>query len=274
MYIPELIIKAGRRRGLRNQTIKTYRECLKLFFKKCNKDPKEITKRDVNDFLDNLLDKGACGNTINVYLSALKFLFSQILNKRLMTNIKYSKTPKRLAEYLTKDETIKFLSVIKNPKHKLIACVLYSTGVRVGEFVKLKPKDLDFENDFGWVRDGKGGKDRLFILAKKINPVLKDFIKENLIESNNYIFKGQKRGHISVRTVQMIVKKAKEKARIIKNISPHSMRHSFSTHVLLQGDDVVSLQSLLGHASVNTTMTYIHMLRPNMINVKSPFDSL
>ena len=104
MYIPELIRKEGLRRGLSPRTIKIYNHCVERFFRKCYKQPNEATKQDVKDFLDKLIEKGAGGNTINVYLNALKFLYREVLNRKLLVNIRYSKVPKALPTVLTKEE--------------------------------------------------------------------------------------------------------------------------------------------------------------------------
>jgi site-specific recombinase XerD len=275
MYVPEIIRKTGLRRGLSINTIKTYIQCVNVFFKKCKtEDPKKVTKKDINAFLDKLVEKGSCGNTLNVYLNSLKFFYNEILGKRLMVNIKYSKVPKRIPEFLTKEEIVRLILAVKNPKHRLMMCLKYSSGIRVGELVKLKVDDLEIEDNYGWVRQGKGGKDRLFIIAKNLKDDLKRFIEENNLEHHNYLFKGSKGGHLTRETFRMVVKNAMIKADIKKNISSHSLRHSFATHIIEQGDDVISLQSLLGHSSSRTTMVYVHANVNNLINIKSPYDSL
>ena len=274
MYIPELIRKEGLRRGLSHKTIKTYNHCVRKFFSKCPKQPNEVKKADVKDFLDNLIDKGAGGNTINVYLNAIKFFYGQVLNRKLVLYIKYSKTPKSLPTVLTKEEVLSLIGAIDNPKHRLMAELIYSAGLRVSELVHLKAKDLELDKNYGWVRKGKGNKDRLFIIANNLKNNLLVHISKNCYNRDSYVFSGQKQGHISVMTIQKIIKKAAKKAGILKNVHPHTLRHSFATHLIENNYDVFSLQSLLGHNSPQTTMAYVHTASQNMINVKSPFDSL
>ena len=110
--------------------------------------------------------------------------------------------------------------------------------------------------------------------VKEYEDELKEYIDRNCKNESSRIFEGQKNYHLSARTVQEIIKKAKNKAGIKKNVHPHTLRHSFATHLIENGNDVVSVQSLLGHNNTQTTMTYVHMAAPNMINVKSPFDKL
>lgn len=274
MYIPELIRKEGLRRGLSPRTIKTYNHCVKRFFSQCHKQPNEVKKQDVKDFLDQLIEKGAGGNTINVYLNALKFFYGQVLNRKLMVYIRYSKTPKTLPAVLTKEEVTKLISAIENPKHRLMARLIYSAGLRVSELVHLKVKDLELDKNHGWVRKGKGNKDRLFIIARNLKNELIGYIYDNNLDQESWLFAGQKQGCITTMTVQKIIKKAAKKAAIKKNVHPHTLRHSFATHLVENGYDILSIQSLLGHANAETTMVYVHTANPKMIAVQSPLDSL
>lgn len=273
MDIPELIRKEGLRRGLSHKTIKTYRQCVKKFFMQCPKDPKEIKKQDIKDYLDKMIEKGSCGNTINVNLNALKFLYGQILNKRLMLRIKFSKTPKTKPVFLSKEEVLRLIDAIKNPKHRLMVKLIYSAGLRVNELVSLKPEHFDFKNNYGWVRKGKGNKDRMFMIAESLKKELAEHIAKYCSNDSVYLFRGNN-GHITTATMRAIVKKAAKAAGIKKSVHPHTLRHSFSTHLIENGCDVASVQSLLGHASAETTMTYVHMASPKMISIKSPLDSI
>ena len=276
VYIPvdidEAVRRECRRRKYSERTIKTYLECINRFFRKTKKDPVKISKIEVKEFLNNLKSKNAAGNTINVYLNALKFFFEEVLNKKMRLNIKYSKAPKRLPVVLTKDEIKRLISSIENSKHKLMIKLMYSAGLRVSELVNLKNEDLNFENNYGWVRGGKGNKDRIFILAESIKEELQEYLKNKKI--NNWLFPGNKRNHLSQRTVAAIVKDASRKARINKKVHTHTLRHSFATHLIENDYAITDVQNLLGHNSPETTMVYLHTASKNMIKVKSPLDSL
>ncbi|MDO8740648.1 MAG: tyrosine-type recombinase/integrase [Candidatus Woesearchaeota archaeon] len=273
MDIPELIRKIGLRRGLSIRTINTYRQCVKLFFRQCSKDPKEVKKSDIEGYLDRLIEKGKAGNTVNVYLNALKFFYNEILHKRLLLNMRFSKTPKEMPVVLTKEETKRLIEAIENPKHRLMVKLLYSAGLRVSELVNLKPEHFEFSKNYGWVRRGKGNKDRLFIVAEKLKEELMSHITNECPCQHSWLFEG-KNGHITITTLQKIIKTAAKKARIEKNVHPHTLRHSFATHLIENGYDVASVQSLLGHGSAATTMVYVHMASPRMINVTSPIEGL
>jgi len=273
--IIESVRKEGLRRGMSPRTIKSYQHCLNKFFRYYHyKDFRKISRIDVEKYLDSLVDRGRAGSTINVYLMALKFLYEQVLRKKLTVNVKTSKIPKRLPEFLTQNETRRLLAVIKNPKHKLMVSLLYASGMRVGELIKLKVKDLEFEQNYGWVRQGKGAKDRPFVIAKSLKQDLLNWIKTNELSYGSYLFTGYTNLNYSRQSVRMIIKKARMNAKIDKNVHPHTLRHSFATHFIQNGYHAIELQPLLGHNSINTTMKYVHMASPNLFNVESPFDKL
>lgn len=270
----ELTTKEALRRGYSLKTIKTYTSVIKQFFKKFPTDPKKVTKKGIQVYIDCLLEKKVSGNTINIHLNALKFFLQEVLGKRVMIRIKHSKTPKYLPVVLTKQEVFSLISVIENQKHRLAIKLLYSAGLRVSELVHLKVKDLELENKFGWVRKGKGNKDRMFVIAELIKEELKDHITRDSLESDSWLFKGIKQRHLSQKTIHEIIKKAAEKAKIKKNVHAHTLRHSFATHLIENGYDIPSVQFLLGHSSPETTMKYVHMSSSKMISVRSPYDSL
>lgn len=273
MLIEKLKLEC-QRRGLSPRTIETYAQCLNQFLKvkrKQNSELKSITKEEIKEYLDRFLD---CPNTLNVHLNAIKFFFQEVLHKKLTVNVHFSKTPKRLPEFLTKEETIRFLNVIENFKHRLMIELMYGTGMRVSELVSLKVKDFCFDNNYGWIRQGKGRKDRLFILPLKLKERIQELIASQKLNSDSWLFPGQSGDHYSVSSIQAIVKNAKKKAGIEKNIHPHTLRHSFATHVIQNGYSLMELQPLMGHSKLETTMIYLHTASPNMLNVRSPLDSL
>ena len=219
------------------------------------------------------MEKKSCGNTINVNLNALKFLLEEILNKRFISRIKYSKTPKSLPLFLTKKEIINLINNIKNEKHKLMIKLIYGTGLRVNELVNLKVDDLNFENNYGWVRQGKGKKDRLFVIPNLLKQDLINYIKEKNLDNGSWLFVSYN-GHISTRSIQEIIRKAAKKAKLNKKVHPHTLRHSYATHLIEDGYGLTLVQSLLGHKSPETTMIYVHMASPKLLSVKSPLDNL
>jgi len=165
------------RRRYSPKTIKTYRECVKRFLKSNHKDVRKYSKKDIREFLEQKAAKGASGSTINVYLQALKFMMEYALNKKVWVDIRYSKNDKqKLPAVLSKEEIIRLLDVIKNPKHLLMIKLMYSAGLRVSELLNLRVRDLELSKGFGWVRKGKCRKDRLFVVAECINDELRNWV--------------------------------------------------------------------------------------------------
>jgi site-specific recombinase XerD len=269
MDVYELLRKEGLRRGLSGKTIKTYRECLVKFFRFSKVDPRKVKNRDVDDYLDFLLARGSTGSTLNVNLCALKYLYS-ILNRKLLFYRKYSRKPRRMPTFLTRGEVKRLLDSIKNPTHNLMISLMYSSGLRLSELVNLRKKDIELERNCGWVRNGKGGKDRPFIIAHRIKSLLEEHVKD--ISFDSFVFLGRNH-HISPSSVQKIISDAAMRAGIMKRVHPHTLRHSFSTHLIESGYGLSVVQDLLGHSSPDTTMIYVHMARP-VIEVQSPLDAL
>jgi integrase/recombinase XerD len=274
MSLLEQLKKEGLRRGLSPRTIKTYYACVNVFLRRHHYIPlHKLRKQHIEQYLDSMIEKGKPGNTLNVHLNAIKFFFEKVLKKKLTVHIEFSKTPKTLPEFLTKEEVLRVFAQIHNKKHLLMVKLLYAAGLRVSELTHLRVKDFEFSQNYGWVRRGKGNKDRPFILSKELKQELQEWINEHELHAGSWLFKGQ-RGHMSVKTLQVILKRASKKAKITKNVHPHTLRHSFATHLIQNGYAVTDVQSLLGHSRMETTMVYLHMASPRMLHVQSPLDGL
>ncbi len=262
------------RRGLRVETIKTYAYVLDKFFRIYRKNPLELTNGDIRRYEEQLRKWNKSDNTINVYLSALKFFYENILHKKFSALSFTPRIRRTLPTFLSKEETAGLFQVISNPKHLLMITLLYATGMRVSELVRLKVGDFHFNDNYGWIRDGKGGKDRLFVIAQKLKGEILSWISTGKLHSEDWLFSGYGMTHISTSTVQIVLKQAARLAGIRKNVHPHTLRHSFATHLIENGYAVTEVQPLLGHASVQTTMIYLHMASPHLLNVQSPYDEL
>lgn len=236
-----------------------------LYF--CDKDPEQIDKQDIKNFLASMSDKST--GSIILCLAAIRFAYSRILNKDPTADVKRPKKEKKLPEVLTKDEVKKLIDSALTEKSKLIIKFLYSTGLRVSEIVNLKPQDLTLDEKTGIVRRGKGKKDRNFILAESIIPLIKDYMEKNPQE---HVFSKDK--PLTTRDIQKIIKRAAQRAGIQKRVTPHTLRHSYATHLLEQGTDIRVIQTLLGHENLNTTQIYTHISTEAIKKVKNPLDSL
>ena len=260
------------RRKMSPRTVKTYLSYVRKFLlANKDKEPRQFSKRDVREFLCNMESRGLSGSSLNVAHNALRFMMIDILHKACYLKIRHSKTPKRQPEYLTTGEIGKLLSCIRNPKHLLLVSLMYGAGLRVREVTRLRSGDFSFDEDIGWVRSGKGDKDRPFIIPQSIKDDLKDLCDKN--DGHFWLFPGRN-SHLTTRSVQQLVEQAGKRAGLSKHIHPHMFRHSFTTHLLEAGHDIASVQSLLGHVSPETTLGYSHARRPKLISVESPLDRL
>lgn len=258
-----------RLRGFSEQTIKTYLMQTRLFLDHIKKDSKEVTEQDIKNYLSLLISQKIQPRSLALKKAALKFYFHQI-QKREIVNIKTPKIAKTIPIVLTKEEIKSLIAHTPTEKSKLLIGILYSSGLRVSECVKLKTNDLELQNNIGWVRHTKGGKDRMFILSELISLHLRMYLENH---SSDYLFPGRN-GHISVRDVQKIIQNAARKAQIKKNVSPHTLRHSFGTHLLDSGTDIRVIQELLGHSQLSTTQIYANISKEQLKKIRSPFDTL
>ena len=273
--VASAISRECRRRGYSERTVESYVSCVLKFIEYTGKSVDKLGKQDALNFLLYLKEeRKSAGNTLNVYHMAIRFFLEDILHKNMKLNIKYSKRPEKLPEFLTKEEVKRLIGKISNWKHRLMIEVLYGGGLRVSELLNLKVKDLLIENGYGFIRQGKGRKDRIFVLSRVCIDKIKNLIEmEKLIESD-YLFLNNRHERYSVRSVQEIVKRATLLAGIKKQVHPHTLRHSFATHLIQNGASLNEVQTMLGHKSPETSMIYVHMSSPRMINIKSPLDSL
>jgi integrase/recombinase XerD len=229
-----------------------------------------VTEDDVKSYIAKKMEGGTTAKSIVMIKAALKFFYDEVLKKNIVT-FKSPKVPKKLPTVLTREEVKTLIDSIKNKKHKLIVMMLYSSGLRLSELVNLRLGDLELNEKVGWVRGGKGEKDRMFVLSDRVIEELKDFLKGK--QASDHIFIGRK-GKISERMVQKIVSTAAKNAGINKHVSTHTLRHSFATHLLESGESIRKIQELLGHASLTTTQVYTHVSAEELKKVKSPLDEI
>jgi len=250
-------------------TLRNYIEFNKQLLKHTGKQPEQTEQQDVKYFLaDKMTDRAS--SSIILFLASIKFAYSNVLGKDPTAGVKRPKKENKIPVVLTKQEIINLIENSSNLKSKLILQTLYSSGLRVSEVVNLKPVDLNFEDNVGWVRSGKGGKDRMLILSKKLSKKLDKFIKKN----SDWIYVFSKNKPLTTRNIQKIVQKTAQRAGIDKSVHPHTLRHSFATHLLDKGTDLRKIQELLGHSSIATTQIYTHISHEQLKSIKNPLDDL
>lgn len=262
-------------RGYSQKTIKSYMSHARLFLEYCGKNANQLVKEDINYYLLYLLEqKGNTHSFVSQAVSSIKFLFGKVLMKDDLTlNIVRPKKEKKLPEVLSQKEVRVILDNITNLKHKAILFLTYSSGLRVGEVVRLKLKDIDSDRMLIHVVQGKGRKDRYTVLSEVTLGVLREYVQK--FKPAEWLFQGEEAGrHITERTVQRVFESAREKAGIQKKVSVHSLRHSFATHLLEGGIDLRYIQELLGHESSKTTEIYTHVTKKSIKSIASPLDKI
>lgn len=253
-------------------TIRNYIQANSNLFKFTKKQPEQITGDDVKAFMAECLSDKSSSSVI-LFLSAIKYAYSNLLSKDITAGIKRPKKEKRLPIVLSKAEVKKLIDSISNKKSKLMISLTYACGFRVSELINLKINDINFNEKIGWVRQAKGKKDRLFNIPIFLFKPLQEQAENQRQIGREFLFTGPK-NNLSARNIQKIVRKAVKRAGMNKEVHPHTLRHSFATHLLESGTDIRKIQELLGHADLSTTQIYTHLSTEELKKIKSPFDSL
>jgi site-specific recombinase XerD len=235
--------------------------------------PDELTVEDINRYQLYLTEERKVSWAyFNQAVSAIRFFYLASLKKNWnIKQIPYQKTGRRLPEVLSREEVDALFKVTTNIKHLSILMTVYSGGLRVGEVVQLRVSDIDVERMVIRIDQGKGRKDRYVMLSKKLVPVLNDYCGK--YKPSYWLFPGQKPDRpLDRRSAQRVFKKSKEAAGINKNVTAHSLRHSFATHLLEDGANIRVVQRLLGHRSLNSTAVYTHVAKDYLSVAHSPLD--
>jgi site-specific recombinase XerD len=256
-------------------TIKSYvsafEEFINYFY---STDIDEITEPQILEYLRYLVtERKISVSSQNVAINAIKFYFEQVLKGR--RKFYFIDRPRKdiiLPDVLNIEEITAMIKAADNIKHKLIIMFAYSSGLRLGEVVRLRLTDIDRQRMQVRVEQGKGRKDRYTKLSEKILPVLDAYIKE--YNPEDLIFNGEKGKAYSTRSVQEVVRNMAKKAGIAQKVTPKTLRHTFATHSLENGIDLRYIQSMMGHSSSKTTEIYTHITTKGFENIKSPMDGL
>lgn len=254
-------------------TINTYESMLVLFFGfHYDKSLKEITKRDLEDFNTRyILENGFSYTYQNQVINAIKLLFDhEGKNTSLGDSLEWPKKQYKLPEVLSIVEVKDILSSISNLKHKTLLSILYACGLRIGETLNIKVKDLNLERGFTHIKSGKGHKDRYVPIPKQMCLLLTKYLEA--YHPRDFLFEGANGGKYSPVSARQILKRCVSATGIDKRITLHTLRHSHATHLLENGTDIRYIQELLGHNSPKTTMIYTHVSSTSLDKIKNPFD--
>ena len=254
-------------------TISTYVSCLDQFNRFIQKRGLQINEETIYQYLMSLVEKGYSRSSQNQHINAIKFYLEKVLKQESKTY--YIERPlkkRKLPVVLSENEIQRILSNISNLKHKALLSLIYSCGLRVGEALNLKINDLDSDRMLISVRNGKGEKDRMVPLASNVLKLLRTYYKQ--YQPSDYLFNGAEQGPYSATSIRNVLKRAVYKSYIKKNVTPHTLRHSYATHLLEKGTDLRYIQVILGHSSVKTTEIYTHVSTKNLQAIKSPIEEM
>lgn len=206
-------------------------------------------------------------------VAAVKFWYNGVLGKNLQLDYLYPDRPEfKIPKVFSQQDIKAMLNVCENIKYKAILATIYSCGLRLSELTNLMIKDIDSTQMTVTIRQGKGNRDRVVVLSEKLLLLLRDYFVE--YKPKEYLFEGQSGGKYSERSVQQVLKQTLAKAKINKEGSVHTLRHSYATHLIEQGTDIRFVQELLGHKNIKTTLIYTHLTDATKRKIKSPLDNL
>lgn len=255
-------------------TLKVYGHFVYCFLKHTDNKPLELLdENDVRLFIETSV--GILNYAVSTHrqmVSALKhfayFYPACAINTEA---IFMPRKDRKLPEILSIQEVLSLIEVTKNIKHKTIIAMLYGSGLRIGELLHLQLKDFDFDRDQLHIRNAKGRKDRYATIAKSLHPLLKSYYTS--YKPTVYFIENPNGGLYSAGSVRSFLKKSCRAAGINKKVTPHTLRHSYATHLLEQGTDIRYIQELLGHSKPETTMIYTHVTQKSLRDIKSPLDT-
>ncbi|MGI6319987.1 MAG: site-specific tyrosine recombinase/integron integrase [Bacteroidales bacterium] len=258
-------------------SISNYKSAVKSFLEVADKkfpDPKEIDETIIEKYLLWKINKHKISASYQrIIVASIDKFYKSLYDVKLDIQHLYpSRKAKPLPNYLTLSEVKSMIDVVENRKHLCIIKMLYGAGLRLGELLNLKLSDINSENMLIYIRKAKGNKDRVVMLSSDLLIELREYFI--IYKPKEYLFEGQNGGTYSERSVQNVVKNVASRAGIKKKVTPHTLRHSFATHLIEAGTDIRFIQQLLGHQSIKTTEIYTHITDISKLKIKSPLDLL
>lgn len=263
-------------RGLSENTIETYVRSVKYLSAYYRKSPVALTDEELRKYFLYLLEKRKFSpKTYNLHLASIHCFYETITPERKLPHFKCLRTPFVLPEVFSASEIERFLDAVESLKYRAIFSLIYSAGLRAGECVRLKAEDIDSASDrmSVRVRQGKGKKDRNTILSHYALSLLREYYK--VYQPKHWLFEGfPKTRPLHIRSIQKVFRIAIKKTGITKKVRPHTLRHSFATHLLEQRCPLPAIQGFLGHSNLSTTLIYTHISPKLLSGIQNPLDML
>lgn len=258
------------------RTVKAYLGQVRYFFERTGIRPESLRREDIFLYLEKTARELSVSRSFAAHLVSGLKLYYTALHPGITNPAGGIPLPKKNLQFpdvLSENEVGRLLNALSNIKHRFLLMMIYSAGLRVSEATGLRVKDLDFDRGMIKIRQGKGRKDRYVMLSGKVAEVYREYIRQYLVR--DWLFPGASPdSRLTVRSAQAVFHKARESAGIAKDVSIHSLRHSFATHLLEQGTDIRYIQELLGHKSSRTTEIYTHISPRSIARVRSPIDGI
>ena len=262
------------RRNYGERTIKTYVGAVAAIARKFKKSPDKLTADEVRAWQLSMREQGRSFSTYNTHSCALRFFFRYVdpRGDDLTILVPFARRERKLPTILSQDEVRALLASIADGRDRVMVTVAYACGLRVSELASLRVVDVDGARKLLHIHAGKGRKDRLVPLSESLLSLLRDYYR--IYRPKEWLFVGPRGGHVVDRTVQRAVREAGVRAGMKKKVTPHTLRHCFATHMLEAGVDLRTVQSMLGHNNIATTIRYHHVARQVVTAMKSPLDIL
>jgi len=262
-------------RGVSPKTIKLYIDCVARFARHYGKSPEQLGRDEVRKYLLYLIhERKVAWGTYKQALAALRYLYRWVLEQgELVEDIRAPRPERRLPVVLSFEEVHRFFAAIPSFKHRTLLMFAYAAGLRVSEAARVRVSDIDSQRMVIRVVQGKRKKDRYTILSPQLLEMLRHYWWA--ARPKDYLFPGRGRsGHVTSSTVQRACLDAQAASGLAKEVTPHTLRHSFATHLLEAGTDLRVIQVLLGHASPRTTALYTHVSTKLISQIRSPLELL
>ena len=262
-------------RGMAEKTKEAYLRAVTGLARYYRRSPDQLTEQEVQQYLLHLIqERGLAWSSCNVATNGLKFFYHVTLDRQeAQFCIPQAKSPQRLPEILSREEIERLLAAASEPKHRALLMLTYSAGLRLSEVAHLKVSDIDSGRMSVRVEQGKGNKDRYTVLSASMLRELRRYWLAYRPEV--WLFSGRDRARpMHAKTIQRIFYRAKDRAGIRKRCGIHALRHAFATHSLEAGTDLHTIQRLLGHGHLSTTMRYFHLTQKRLLSAGSPLDLL
>jgi len=260
--------------GYSPKTQRSYLDAVRKLAKHYMRSPDRLSEEEVRQFFLYLINrKKAAKSTVTIYLCGIKFFFETTLKKKLnILDIVRPQRLKRLPVVLSQKEVKAILKGVKSPVYRMALTLIYACGLRISEGARLQTSDIDGKRHLLRVRNGKGGKDRYVPLHKRPLELLRAYYRLHG-KGSRFLFP-LKNSHISIDCLQKVFKQALRESKVDKPATVHTLRHSYATHLLENGEDISTIKGLLGHNSIVTTDIYTHVTEKITIRLQGSLDGI